>query len=361
MDKNYRTSLDNLKFSNEAKERITRALSEHANETQTRVQVKAKRGGKRGWHYAAAAVAAVVMAGALGGGAYASGTLMSMGAVFDDLFGGAPAQTEVVDKIGKPIGASVSSNGVTVTAEAVVGDKENYAIVYSIAKDDGTAFDLPEALEGGTLPLGFGGSSSTSIDTVHAAGGSAYFYDADPTDNAIQYVEKMSAMSGAGSVIGKTARAHFTDLTVYGNSEADERIVAEGTWNLKFAMNYEDTATSLPAGQTFALNGMSATIESLDVSPLAVTIVYTVDDVGQTTTSPNGKMSREDAAEMDRFWAPIFVTMADGTVIDASNGGGSQEIRGDATLCHKGVIFDEFVNVDDIVSIAVGDVVVTMP
>ena len=56
------------------------------------------------------------------GPAGATGILRSAAEVFSPLFGGAPAQTEIIDKIGYPVGASDTDNGVTVTADAVMGD-----------------------------------------------------------------------------------------------------------------------------------------------------------------------------------------------------------------------------------------------
>ncbi|MFR2950670.1 MAG: hypothetical protein ACLTKG_04690 [Collinsella intestinalis] len=57
------------------------------------------------------------------------------------VFGAGPAQTELIDRIGRPIGASCTSNGITITADAIVGMRHAYAVVYTIGKDDGTAFD----------------------------------------------------------------------------------------------------------------------------------------------------------------------------------------------------------------------------
>ena len=102
------------------------------------------RGAKRRWRYAAAVVLVV---GVGGGTAVASGELMSMTSVFDDLLNGSPARTEVADKIGRPLGASATSNGVTITAKTIVGDRTNYAVVFSIAKDDGTAFEDGSIIE----------------------------------------------------------------------------------------------------------------------------------------------------------------------------------------------------------------------
>ena len=57
--------------------------------------------------------------------------------------------------MGMPVGASDTDGGVTITADAIIGDTYSYAVVYSIAREDGQplAEDLTP-LEGtdGTLP-----------------------------------------------------------------------------------------------------------------------------------------------------------------------------------------------------------------
>ena len=154
MNGGYKKAMDGIRFSEAAKERMARNLvaaqgASHApaasatRQARERTLVRARVGGKRRWQAVAAAAAAVGVLAVLGGAAYASGALMTMAEAVDAAFTGAPAPTEIVDKVGRPVGAGASSNGVTVTAEAIFGDRENYAIVYSIAKDDGTAFDLP--------------------------------------------------------------------------------------------------------------------------------------------------------------------------------------------------------------------------
>ena len=92
-------------------------------------------------------------------GAGASGVLKSAVEVFAPIFGGSAAQTEVIDKIGHPIGAGDTDNGVTITADAIIGDAYNAAIVYTIRRDDGTAL-LPEGTDAESLLMGgFGGAS----------------------------------------------------------------------------------------------------------------------------------------------------------------------------------------------------------
>ena len=71
------------------------------------------------------------------GVAGATGALDSAGEAFAGLFGGGAAETEIIDQIGYPIGASATSNGVTITADAIVGDTYSYANSEIARRDDG--------------------------------------------------------------------------------------------------------------------------------------------------------------------------------------------------------------------------------
>ena len=365
MNREYNEAMDDLRFSPGAKERMAAHLAaarEQARSERPQPDVYAARGGKRRWRFAAAAAVTLVLAGGLAGGAYASGALMGVGNVMDDLFGGPPAQTEVVDKIGRPLGASATSNGVTVTAEAIIGDRANYTIVFSIAKDDGTPFGDIDALDNGALPLGFGEAAGVHVDGVTTSGGSSHFYDADPSDNVIQYVEQMSVTSTGGSIIGHTARASFQNLYRYG--DGGREAVAEGTWDMKFVVDYEDTSVDLPAGQPFELNGMGATLDSASISPIALTLEYTADGAMDWLEQGSGRLSEHNGSEVDRFLNPsITVNMKDGTVleIDASKHSGGTRENGSTTACHKNIVFEEFLNTDDVASVTIGGTEIALP
>lgn len=131
-----------------------------------------------------------------------------------------------------------------------------------------------EPLENGLLPIGFAESDAAVNDELGGYGGS-YFYDADPADNALQYVEQMTVESLGGIVAGRTARASFKDLVVYG--EQDRRVIARGDWRLKFEMAFEDAAIDLAAGQSMRLGSKEATVDVLSASPIALYVEYTVD------------------------------------------------------------------------------------
>ena len=182
----YRQAMDELCFSQVAKARMTRNLRQS-------LAQQAEPGPARRTHWkpriAAVAVAAALV---LAVGAGATGGLKTVAQAFAGVFG-PTADTQVMDQIGYPIGASDTDNGVTVTAEAILFDGYNYLMTYSIAREDGTAFSVEEIPQGeGRLNLTWDSADSTIGRNTTGAHGSSYFYDADPTDAAIQYVETMS-------------------------------------------------------------------------------------------------------------------------------------------------------------------------
>ncbi|HIW75163.1 MULTISPECIES: DUF4179 domain-containing protein [Gordonibacter] len=351
----YHEALDALHFSPEAKERLVQNVTAAAAaESQATAPVTAVRGGRHRWRVIAAVAAAAALVLAVGGGAYASGVLVSMEQAFSDLFGGAPAQTEVVDKIGRPVGASATADGVTITADAIIGDRSNYAIVFTVTNVDGTPFEGIEPLEGGALPMSIGGGLN-SIKGMTGSGGSSYFYDADPADNAIQLVMKMSAsMADGETLIGKTARVSFGHLSAYNDKENDI-VIAEGPWEMEFVINYEDTTVDVPAGQYFNLGGMDAKLNSVSISPIAITVYYTVND-HLSLQENSGLAANESTRELMRFMPTIVVTMKDGSTIDATYGAwGSDEVEGE-TICHTSSMFTQFIDVNEVATITVGDV-----
>ena len=69
----------------------------------------------------------------------ATGVLPLPSDMLSDIFDGPVSQTEIIDRIGRPVGASCSNNGVTVTADAIMGDKDMVTIAYTLTFDDPAA------------------------------------------------------------------------------------------------------------------------------------------------------------------------------------------------------------------------------
>ena len=180
----YTEAMAGLKFSDEAKARMVQNLLDARERAEDNVVAMPRARKRRLPRIAAVGVAAAVV---LTVGASATGVFRSAGEAFQGMFG-PTADTEIIDKIGRPVGASDTDNGVTVTADAIIGDKYHYAVTYSIAKVDGTAFDidLTNTVGDGVLPLTFGEEDTSLSGYYGGTHGGSYFYDAGPADNAIQ-------------------------------------------------------------------------------------------------------------------------------------------------------------------------------
>lgn len=359
----YASAMGKLSFSDGAKARMAGKLEKEADGMTGTGKNKAQilHFGRKwpAWRIAAA-VAAVVLAAALGAGgiAYASGVRIGVLGLVDDVFNGAPANTEVVSKIGRPIGASAHANGVTITADAVIGDAQNYVIVYSISRDDGKPITEVKADEYGNLPLKFGGQT-TWVHGVWGANGSSHFYDSDPSDNSIQYVEEMSLSTDGASIVGQTAYASFTDLCVFDSESAQTEPVISGHWNLKFKMNYEDAAIEIPSGQVFSINGLKATMDKLSISPIALSLSYTVHEAANLPDAPSGQMPPELEARMDQLMnlGMVTITLRDGSTITFRDlGGGSSDSRDqNSTRVEKSSFLPRIIDASEVSSVTIGD------
>ena len=352
-NREYTDAMDGLRFSNEAKARMVQNLLDAAGESAP--QQEKPRGRKsRLPRVAAVGVAAALV---LGIGAGASGVFKTASEAFSGVFG-PTADTEIIDQIGRPIGASDTDNGVTITADAIIGDKYHYAITYSIVKEDGTPFDidLSKTVGDGVLPMNFAEEDTSLSGYLGGTHGGSYFYDADPNDPSIQYVETREVSDG--DVHGRTVKAKFSDLFVY-DEDMNRTVIAEGDWSFKFNLDFEDTSINLPTGQTIDLNGMTATIDEITLSPLALRVDYTVDsEVQWDENAQSGKQSEHDSAQMEKYFddLQIVVNKVDGTSLDMSYAGGSIKPQDGKTICQKGDMFSEVIPLEDVVSLTVGGV-----
>lgn len=401
----YARALDDLKFSSEEKDRMAERLA-HAADARTqgsglrsasiagtgaacaadagdtsgqsrayapRVDRPAPAARAAAWlrkHPARVAASAVVAALALGGGgAYATGNLVTLQNAADDLFNGAPAKTEVVESIGHPLGATASDGGITVSADAIIGDAHTYTIVYSISKDDGSAFDDLDTNENGIL-AGFMFCEQNTMADIDwgGASGSAYFYDADPDDPAIQYVETMS-YDATESLAGSVVRSHMKNLMR--DDAFGFETIAEGTWNLKFDIAYEDSSVALPAAEPFDLYGYDAHIVDASISPISLHLAYQVDrpaawsDEGRGIPLKDGTSFRGDEASgrenaqdarlsNELLGARATVTLKDGTSFECdANGGGRIDGDTEHPTCTTNIVFDRIIDLDEIESIAI--------
>lgn len=345
----YRQALEGLAFTDEQKASIAAGAAQAARQETRRTRRPL---GK-------ILVIAACLTAVLAVGASAAGVLPNPAEVFAPLFGGTVAQTEVIDKIGRPIGASDTDKGITITADAIMGDEYNAVVIYTISRDDGKRF-LPEGKTLEDISLNIDGYGGTAWGKAGASG-MCWFVDKDPEDSAVQYVEAMSSTGKPMEHV--TATVDFRNLT-YWDGETNEIVpLYKGHWKFRYEVDFEDCSVRLGSGEgkRFSQDGVEFNIDEISVSPIAVRVAYTADKAAVWVGSDNGHVSEEDAWESDRLTGnvEILLTKTDGTVIALTGAGSSitPDYDADISYCTKGQVLDEIIPLEDMESISVGGVV----
>ena len=345
-NKMYKSALDELRFSEEAKSRMVDRLMAAAEQPEQPVAIHRVRRFPR---IAAVGVAAALV---LSIGAGATGVFKSASDAFAGVFG-PTADTEIIDQIGRPIGASDTAGGVTVTADAILFDGYNYLISYTLEKEDGSAFDCTKNPDTGLLNVYWNRADSNIGLNAQGAIGSSYFYDENPNDNAIQYVETMSYTDAVTT--GGTAKIMLGDLTAVTDNGAETKTIADGTWHLKFKLEADNSAVELPAGQSIQVGGKTATINKVLLSPIGYNFVYTVDGKAPFENAESGQEPASHRDTWDAFSAKLLINKKDGTVIDVPGNGSSMDPHDGKTVCTRQGTFDTILPLDEVASVTIGD------
>lgn len=367
----YRHALEHISFTDNAKQHMANSIAQsvassdaataQSNFNGTRRKPRIARHPVRTVARIAAvtAVLAIVIGGA--GTAMATGVLPLPSDMLSDIFDGPASQTEIIDRIGRPVGASCSNNGVTVTADAIMGDKDMVTIAYTLTFDDPAALKkLSEPGENGTIAGSVDGN--VYVDGEHGGQGQSWLIDKNPNDSSIQYFAQFSVESPG--LMGRTVRTHINSLVVprAGKELPEYKKILTGPWDLKFQLNYEDTSVTIPAPKSVNFNGTKATIQEATVSCVGVSVRYNIDRSIEHDNN-SGKMSQNMEESMDAVGnIPLIVTFKDGHVEDATSHRGyfANKLDNGTTDVHKTWPFSQVCDTDKIASVQIGDTVIPM-
>lgn len=367
----YRHALEHISFTDNAKQHMANSIAQsvassdaataQSNFNGTRRKPRIARHPVRTVARIAAvtAVLAIVIGGA--GTAMATGVLPLPSDMLSDIFDGPASQTEIIDRIGRPVGASCSNNGVTVTADAIMGDKDMVTIAYTLTFDDPAALKkLSEPGENGTIAGSVDGN--VYVDGEHGGQGQSWLIDKNPNDSSIQYFAQFSVESPG--LMGRTVRTHINSLVVprAGKELPEYKKMLTGPWDLKFQLNYEDTSVTIPAPKSVNFNGTKATIQEATVSCVGVSVRYNIDRSIEHDNN-SGKMSQNMEESMDAVGnIPLIVTFKDGHVEDATSHSGyfANKLDNGTTDVHKTWPFSQVCDTDKIASVQIGDTVIPM-
>lgn len=367
----YRHALEHISFTDNAKQHMANSIAQsvassdaataQSNFNGTRRKPRIARHPVRTVARIAAvtAVLAIVIGGA--GTAMATGVLPLPSDMLSDIFDGPASQTEIIDRIGRPVGASCSNNGVTVTADAIMGDKDMVTIAYTLTFDDPAALKkLSEPGENGTIAGSVDGN--VYVDGEHGGQGQSWLIDKNPNDSSIQYFAQFSVESPG--LMGRTVRTHINSLVVprAGKELPEYKKILTGPWDLKFQLNYEDTSVTIPAPKSVNFNGTKATIQEATVSCVGVSVRYNIDRSIEHDNN-SGKMSQNMEESMDAVGnIPLIVTFKDGHVEDATSHSGyfANKLDNGTTDVHNTWPFSQVCDTGKIASVQIGDTVIPM-
>lgn len=367
----YRHALEHISFTDNAKQHMANSIAQsiassdaataqsNFNGTQRKPRI-ARRPVRTVARIAAVTAALVVFIGGVGT-AMATGVLPLPSDMLSDIFDGSASQTEIIDRIGRPVGARCSNNGVTVTADAIIGDKDMVTIAYTLTFDDPAALKkLSEPGENGTIAGSVDGN--VYVDGEHGGQGQSWLIDKNPNDSSIQYFAQFSVESPG--LMGRTVRTHINSLVVprAGKELPEYKEILTGPWDLKFQLNYEDTSVTIPAPKSVNYNGTKATIQEATVSCVGVSVRYNIDRSIEHDNN-SGKMSQNMEESMDTVGnIPLIVTFKDGHVEDATSHSGyfANKLDNGTTDVHKTWPFSQVCDTDKIASVQIGDTVIPM-
>ena len=333
--------LSELHFSEEQKENMVDRLMRAQLEP---VQPKKRR---RPIGRTVAAIAAVAAVMSMGAGAVYSGLASD---AFSAIFG--------TEKIGKPLDVSDTDAGITVTADAILGDEHNLNVVFTLMRDDGSSWDVTDA-----KLLSFG-NADVQLNYLGGSHGGAWFVDEDPSDNQIQYVQQITVDDG--SIPMGSAKASMSDLTVYDSQTGDVQQVIEGSWNLRFDVQYEDSSVELLADPVqVATDAGTATVTEVRLSPVGFRVsgYYEVfnAETQQMADNYEAASGREpDDSPFRRMRdVPVVMTLKNGEIVDLGTYAGGSANMSDRSFTLSGCYESAIYNLDDVESVTVGDV--TLP
>lgn len=367
----YRHALEHISFTDNAKQHMANSIAQSVASSDAATAQSSFNGTRRKPRIArhpvrtvariaaVTAVLAIVIGGA--GTAMATGVLPLPSDMLSDIFDGPASQTEIIDRIGRPVGASCSNNGVTVTADAIMGDKDMVTIAYTLTFDDPAALKkLSEPGENGTIAGSVDGN--VYVDGEHGGQGQSWLIDKNPNDSSIQYFAQFSVESPG--LMGRTVRTHINSLVVprAGKELPEYKKILTGPWDLKFQLNYEDTSVTIPAPKSVNFNGTKATIQEATVSCVGVSVRYNIDRSIEHDNN-SGKMSQNMEESMDAVGnIPLIVTFKDGHVEDATSHSGyfANKLDNGTTDVHKTWPFSQVCDTDKIASVQIGDTVIPM-
>ena len=260
------------------------------------------------------------------------------------LYGG--AQTELVDSVGVPVNAKATVNGYTLTANAIVGDRYNIGLTYTLRREDGGA--LPEDLHFDFLE-----------NTIRRGGGSGWYsFTLSEDRTTLTITQSLSSNNRIFTLLRRNASVSFTDLVTGSRDDGTFTVIQEGTWQLNFAIRYEDTTTTLRPGDLVVHNtdGDRFTVHKIHLSPFGINMKLTVPNAHYGLPLLTGSAPQEEREKRFPKDFQLSLRLTDGTLLPIEGGTSSGGSLDKPT--HKGTyhaMFDQPIPLNTVAALVLCD------
>lgn len=167
-------------------------------------------------------------------------------------------RTELTESIGIPLGANITVGGYTLSAEAMIGDRYNICVLYSLVQEDGEP-----------LPTGIQFSHHNNSLSSGTGGGSVkYSLSEDGTRlNIVEYWRRPE-----GYIFDRYASVEFEKLAIYDEHGMLKETIADGTWKLSYVLRYKDESVKIdnPPMKGESCMGNTYIVDKIIISPISI-------------------------------------------------------------------------------------------
>ena len=334
----YRNAMDSIHVSEEWEDTMIRKLMNEGEQPANTIRCMPR----LGLVAAAAAVCLTIGAGA------AEVTTGAVSDFFAPLLG--TSHTEIIDRIGYPVGVSDSDAGVTVTADAIIGDTNSICMIFSLERDDGSPWDKDldvKALHFEDSTFDF--DVEKDNPDGWGAHGSSWFFDETPGDSVIQFVEQRTV--DGGKPCGRGSET-MKNLCYWDDAAGESRTLLKGKWKLRFEVGFEDTVQNFPAGQAVEFFGAPATVSEISLSPISFRVAVTQSG---NDYKPSGDPRYLDGEIEALDTLSIVLKLKDGRELDLgySSGGSVDGAKEETAVFTKSDMLSEIIPVEEMESIVI--------
>lgn len=175
-------------------------------------------------------------------------------------------------------GASTECNGVTVTLSGMYTDEHNVCALFSVTKQDGSAFVDP-AEEPQTYALTFEDIRFLANGEPVNGGGGDNPPSFEPDMREFHLSIEM-ALPDVQQMEGVPLSFYFSNVCSYkkdGNHIGFDRIVVPGVWTIEVPLTFTETTVQAQAGQQMQYGNLDITIESIAFTPTYYHIEFQYD------------------------------------------------------------------------------------